>query len=86
VLVNCCAVNVAVTLVAPLSVTSHVPVPEQGAPQPANVELLPGVAIKVTVAPGVKNCEQVPVAQLRPAGLLVTVPVLVPASVTLNGS
>ncbi len=63
----------AVTAVAPLTVTTQVPVPEQGALQPAKVEPVAAVAVRVTAVPGVTDCEQVD-PQLRPAGVLVTVP------------
>jgi hypothetical protein len=66
-------VNVAVTLVAALTVTTHVPVPEQGALQPAKVEPLAAVAVSVTAVPEVTDSEQA-VPQLMPAGVLVTVP------------
>ena len=58
---------------APLTVTTQVPVPEQGALQPAKVEPVAAVAVRVTAVPGVTDCEQVD-PQLRPAGVLVTVP------------
>ena len=65
--------NVAVTGVAALTVTTQVTVPEHGALQPAKVEPFAAVAVRVTAVPGVTDCEQVD-PQLRPAGVLVTVP------------
>jgi hypothetical protein len=45
-------VNVAVTAVAALTVTTHVPVPEQRPPdQPANEEPADGTAVRVTCVP-----------------------------------
>jgi hypothetical protein len=76
--------NVAVTAVAAVTVTTHVPVPAQPPPlQPANVELADAAAVNVTCVPLAKFAEQV-VGQLIPAGALVTVPVPVPASITDN--
>ena len=44
--------NVAVTVVAALMVTEHVPVPEQPPPlQPANVDPPAGAAVSVTTVP-----------------------------------
>jgi hypothetical protein len=76
-------VNVAVTEVAAVTVTTHVPVPEHGAPQPVNVEPVAGAAVKVTCVPLAKLPEHV-APQLIPAGALVTVPVPVPALVTVK--
>jgi hypothetical protein len=76
--------NVAVTLVAAESVTVQVPVPLHPPPlQPANVEPEAAAAAKVTLAPLVKPTEQA-VPQLMPVGLLVTVPLPVPAGVTVS--
>jgi hypothetical protein len=67
-----------------VAVTTHVPVPVQPPPlQPAKVELADAAAVNVTCVPLAKFAEQV-VGQLIPAGALVTVPVPVPASVTVN--
>ena len=49
--------------------------------QPAKVEPVAGVALKVTRVPLLYNAEQV-LPQLIPAGVLVTVPLPVPALVT----
>lgn len=79
--------NVAVTLSAALIVIVHVLVPLHAAfpLQPANVEPVPAVAVKVTTVPLVKFAEHVE-GQVIPAGLLDTVPVPVPASVTFNAN
>ena len=45
------ALNVAVTLFAALMLTAQVPVPLHGPPQPANVEPLAGLAVKVIDVP-----------------------------------
>jgi hypothetical protein len=73
--------KVAVTEVAALTVTAHVPVPEQAPLQPAKEEPAAGEAVSVIAVPGVTDCEQV-APQLMPAGLLVTVPEPAPALVT----
>jgi hypothetical protein len=75
--------NVAVTEVAAVSVTTQVPVPEHGAPQPVNVDPVAGAAVSVTWVPLANGAEQV-APQLIPAGALVTVPVPVPAFVTVK--
>jgi len=78
--------NVAVTDVAALSVTTQGAVPEQPPPlQPANVEPRTAEAVKVTCAPLAKFAEHA-VGQLIPDGVLVTVPVPVPASVTVSAT
>jgi hypothetical protein len=76
-------VKVAVTLVAVVMETVHVPVPEHAPPQPANVEPLEGVAVSVTDVPW-SNVALQAEPQLIPAGLDVTVPVPDPASVTAS--
>jgi hypothetical protein len=73
--------NVAVTDIAPLTVTVQMPVPEQAPLQLAKDEPAAGVAVRVMAVPGVTGCEQV-VPQSMPAGLLVTVPEPVPLLVT----
>ena len=44
-------VKFAVTVVALLSVTTQVPVPEHGADHPPNEEFNPAAAVRVTIAP-----------------------------------
>ena len=73
--------KVAVTAVAPLTVTVHPPAPEQAPLQLAKTEPAAGAAVRVTAVSGVKECEQL-APQLIPAGVLVTVPVPVPLLVT----
>jgi hypothetical protein len=78
------ALNVAVTVSAALIVTEHVPVPVHPAPlHPANVDPVVAAAVSTTTCPLVKLAEHV-APQLIPAGLLVTVPVPVPASSTVR--
>src|SRR5437667_9729918 len=78
-------VNVAVTVVAAETVTTHDPVPEHPPPlQPVKVEPAAAVAVNVTAVPLAKLAEQV-APQLIPAGALVTVPLPVPAGVTVRG-
>ena len=77
-------VNDAVTVVAAETVTTQVPVPEQPPPlQPVKVEPAAGVAVSVTAVPLVKVAEQV-APQMITAGELVTVPLPVPAGVTVR--
>jgi len=82
------AVNVAVTAWLEVRVTAHVPVPEHSAPlQLVKTEFAFGVAVSVTAVLGAKLAEHVPApGQVIPAGLLVTVPPPVPASVTRSPS
>ena len=76
--------KVAVTVVAALRVTVHVPVPEHPPPlQPVKIEPAAGAAVSVTAVPLVKLAEQV-APQVIPAGALVTVPLPVPAGVTVR--
>lgn len=75
--------NLAVTDLAALMVTEHVPVPLQAPLQPANVEPAPAVAVSITLVPFLKFAEHVP-GQSIPAGLLVTVPLPVPDKLTVN--
>jgi hypothetical protein len=75
--------KVAVTACAALMVTLQVPVPEQAPLHPANVEPVPATSVKVTTVPLLKLALQV-LGQLMPLGLLLTVPLPVPAGVTLN--
>ena len=76
--------KVAVTVVAALRVTVQVPVPEHPPPvQPLKVEPATGAAVSVTAVPLAKLAEHV-APQLMPAGELVTVPLPVPAGVTVR--
>jgi hypothetical protein len=69
---------VAVTVVGPLTVKVHAPVPEQPAPlHPVKTDPADDVAVRVTEVPLEKPAEHVD-PQLMPDGLLVTVPVPVP--------
>ena len=71
-------------MVAALSATVQVPVPEQPPPlQPLKVEPAAGVAVKVTPVPLANAAEQV-VPHEIPAGLLVTVPVPAPPGLTVS--
>jgi hypothetical protein len=76
--------KVAVTIVAAFKVTTQVPVPVHPPPlQPANVELVAADSVSVTCVPLAKLAEHVP-GQLTPVGALITVPVPLPASTTVN--
>ena len=76
--------KVAVTVVAAETVTVQAPVPEHPPPlQPVKVEPAAAVAVRVTAVPLVKLAEQV-APQVMPAGELVTVPLPVPAGVTVR--
>src|SRR5947209_4778176 len=78
------AVKVAVTVVAAETVTTHDPVPEHPPPfQPLKVEPAAGAAVSVTAVPLAKLAVHV-APQLIPAGALVTVPLPVPAGVTVR--
>src|SRR2546426_3524880 len=77
-------INVAVTAWATLIVTTQLPVPLHPAPlQPVNADPLAGVAVNVTDVP-LTNAALHVAPQLMPAGLLVTVPLPLPADVTLR--
>ena len=84
------AAKVAVTVVSALSVTVQVPVPGQVTPlplQPVKTEPLFGNAVSVTMLPTGKLALQLlvlPLTQLIPVGLLLTVPRPAPASLTLS--
>jgi hypothetical protein len=76
--------HVAVTLVALDMVTTQLPVPEQPPPlQPMKAVPKFGRAVRVTVVPPVKLATQA-APQLMPVGVLVMVPVPVPAIVSLS--
>jgi hypothetical protein len=78
------AVKLAVTAAFAVIVKVQVLVPSQRAPpQPAKVEFAFAAAVSVIAVPLAKFAKQV-VGQLIPAGLLVTVPAPVPASVTVK--
>ena len=75
--------NVAVTELLAFKVTVQLPVPLQAPPHPAKMEFAAGVALSVTCVPDWKDALQT-CPQLIPAGLLVIVPLPVPARVTFN--
>jgi len=76
--------NVAVTEVALVRVTTHVLVPEQPPPDhPPNAEPAFAVAVSVTAVPLAKLAVHV-VPQVMPAGVLLTDPAPVPANTTLS--
>jgi len=71
-------------VVAALSVTVQVPVPEQPPPlQLLNVDPTAGAAVKVTAVPLEYVAAQV-APQEMPAGLLVTVPIPAPVLLTVR--
>jgi len=72
-----------VTFLAALMATVQAPVPVQAPDQPAKVEPAAGVAVSVWDVPLLMLAEQI-VPQLMPKGVLVTVPVPVPALVTVS--
>jgi hypothetical protein len=75
--------NVAVTEVAAVSVRLQFAVPVHAPDHPANVEPVVAVAVRTTGVPLAKLALHV-VPQLMPEGLLVTVPVPVPALCTVS--
>ena len=75
--------NVAVAVAAAFRARVHVDVPLQAPDQPANVEPDAAVAVSLTDVPLANLALQV-VPQLMPDGLLVTVPVPVPALWTVS--
>jgi hypothetical protein len=76
--------NVALTEAVALMVTVHVAFDPVHAPdQPANTDVLLGLACSVTVDPAVYDSEQ-SLPHEMPAGFDVTVPLPVPAIDTLN--
>jgi hypothetical protein len=81
---NVDGLNVAVTPSAALIVTTQLPVPLHPAPlQPPNVLPVFGDSFSVTIVPLAKFAVHV-LGQTIPAGVLVTVPLPVPASVTVR--
>src|SRR2546422_9308921 len=80
--VKVCRAKVAVTVVAALSVTEQVPVPEQPPPlQPVKVEPAAGAAVKVTAVPLANAAGHVAPHEI-PAGGLGTGPVAAPVFLT----
>ena len=75
--------KVAVAVKLLFIVTVHADVPLQAPLQPAKYAPFAGTAVSFTTLPDAKEAVQVP-GQLIPAGLLVTVPVPVPARLTLK--
>ena len=75
--------NVALTFFAALIVTTHLAAPEHAPDQPANLEPEVAVAFRVTFIPTAKRRLQV-VPHEMPAGVLVTVPLPVPALTTVR--
>src|SRR5947199_496926 len=73
----------AVIEVLPFNIRVQFAAPVQPPFQDANASLFAGVSLKVTCVLGGKLAEQV-LGQLIPGGLLVTVPVPVPASTTVS--
>ncbi|PYN89531.1 MAG: hypothetical protein DMD87_05330 [Candidatus Rokuibacteriota bacterium] len=74
----------AVTVVAPLSTTVHVPLPEQPPPlQPMKREPAAGSAVSVTAVPLGNDATHVG-PQVMPAGALVTVPLPAPLRFTVR--
>jgi hypothetical protein len=80
--------KVAVTALAPVTVTVQAPVPVHPPDQPANVLVVTGLSARVTCAFGAKAAVQVVSVdgeQVIPAGVLVTVPLPAPARLTVKG-
>ena len=78
------SVKVAVTDFAALIVIVHVPVPTQPAPvQPVKIESIAGATVSVTTVLLAYVSEQSE-PQAMPVGLLVTMPLPVPALTTVN--
>src|SRR5947209_1114672 len=77
-------VKVAVTACAEFIVTTQLPLPLHAPVHPVKVEPVVAVGVSVTCVPLLKLAVHV-VPQLIPAGLLVTVPLPVPAFVTVKG-
>ena len=78
--------KVAVTACAALTVTLQVPVPAQLPLQPVKAEPIAGAAVKVTAVPEVEGGRAGRGRQEMPAGALVTVPLPVPAVVTVRAN
>ena len=82
------AAKVAVTASLLFMLIVQVPVPEQGALHPVNVDVEFGVAVRVTTVPGGKKPEHdvVQLIAAGPPGLLVIVPPPAPEKVTSSMS
>jgi hypothetical protein len=81
---NEAGIKLALTACAEFMVTEQGPVPEQAPPQPANTEAGDeGAAFRVTTVPFVYTALHV-APQLIVASVLVTVPVPLPVSETVN--
>ncbi len=72
------------TVLAALIVTEQAPVPVQAPLQPVNVEPVAGAAVRVDDGRRKRRPAEQSVPQLMPAGDDVTVPVPVPALVTVS--
>ncbi len=73
----------AVTVLAALMLTVQVLVPVQAPLQPAKIESVSALAVRVTLVFSTYSSLQ-SLPQLMPAGLLVTVPLPVPALLTVR--
>jgi hypothetical protein len=78
--------KVAATSLAALKFVNEQVWPVHAPLKPTNRDDDPGVAVSVTMLPESNLAKQVPVLQLMPAGIEVTVPEPAPASVTLTGN
>ncbi len=79
------AVKLAVAAWLAVMESKQVPVPEQSPLQPAKLDPEAAVAVSVTEVPLAKLAEHT-IGQLIAAGLLLTLPLPVPASVTVKGN
>ena len=77
--------KVAVTDCAAFIFIVQLPVPVQAPLHPAKVEPAAALTVRVTLVPPAKVALHVP-GQLMPAGVLVTVPEPVPATLTVSGN
>ncbi len=75
--------NVAVTVTGEFPVTVQTAVPEHAPLQPSNLEPEAAVAVRVTSVPGAYVAVQL-LPQVMPTGVLLTVPVPVPALVMVT--
>jgi hypothetical protein len=80
---NVCTLNVAVTDSAAFIVTMQLPTPVQAPLQPANVNPAFATCVNVTVCPPLKSARHV-LGHNIPDGVLVTVPLPVPALITVS--